>query len=277
MNLIDESGQKSDNDNNTLEELHATAQKLREKYAAAVEQMDELRKSLSFIFPHELRTPLTVILGFSQFLAVRHPDRWPEPEMMQGIHEAMYESALRMEHLIENYLVYVQLQLKKHAPEKEQQGIWQSDRPLWTESLITSVALSKAEKGGRTNDVKINISETEIRMSKKALQKIVEELLDNAFEFSEPGTPVHIMTHVNETQWTLTITDQGRGMTVDQIAKIEAFMQFDRQQYEQQGSGLGLIIARLLAQANHGELLVESIPEQGTTVRVKVPKVRGSA
>ncbi len=45
-------------------------------------------------------------------------------------------------------------------------------------------------------------------------------------------------------------------------------MQFERKRYEQQGSGLGLIIARLLAQMNGGEFTIESVPKQGTSVTV---------
>ena len=105
-------------------------------------------------------------------------------------------------------------------------------------------------------------------MSEKSLQKIVEELLDNAFKFSEPGRPVSIITYLNSHQWTLKIIDQGRGMTPEQIAHIGAYMQFGRERYAQDGSGLGLAIVGLLAHINNGELTIESVPNQGTTVTV---------
>jgi signal transduction histidine kinase len=55
-------------------------------------------------------------------------------------------------------------------------------------------------------------------------------------------------------------------MTPEQIANIGAFMQFERLRYEQQGSGLGLTLALLLTRLNRGELTVESLPNQGTTI-----------
>jgi signal transduction histidine kinase len=76
------------------------------------------------------------------------------------------------------------------------------------------------------------------------------------------------VTELNRQQWMLKITDQGRGMMGEQIKNIGAYMQFERERYEQQGSGLGLIIARLLTQLNDGELRIESIPNQGTAVTV---------
>ena len=252
-------------------ELLAENQALREQYNLAVAHSDELRNSLTFIFPHELRTPLNVILGFSQLLASRPPKNWPEPGMMHDIHKAIHDNALRLEHLIENYLVYVQLQLKDYASENKPRGVWYDDILIWTETLLTSLALKTAEKNGRRDDIQLFMIEASIRMSQKAIKKIVEELLDNAFKFSEPGTPVHMITHVSPTQWSLTISDQGRGMSVEHIANIGAFMQFERKHYEQQGSGLGLLLARRLTELHGGELTIESVPHQGTTVKVTVP------
>jgi signal transduction histidine kinase len=64
-------------------------------------------------------------------------------------------------------------------------------------------------------------------------------------------------------------------MTREQIADIGAYMQFERKRYEQQGSGLGLIIARMLAQLYDGELHIESLPDQGTIVTVTFKQQKG--
>jgi signal transduction histidine kinase len=57
-------------------------------------------------------------------------------------------------------------------------------------------------------------------------------------------------------------------MTSEQIAKIGAFMQFDRKKYEQQGVGLGLSLVYRLAELNHAHVHIESELSQGTTVTV---------
>jgi signal transduction histidine kinase len=69
-------------------------------------------------------------------------------------------------------------------------------------------------------------------------------------------------------------SDRGRGMSAQQIAWIEAYRQFDRPTYEQQGFGLGLAIAQQLAQIYGGQLIVDSILSQGTNVTISLPLVQ---
>ena len=108
-------------------------------------------------------------------------------------------------------------------------------------------------------------------MNERSLQKIVEELLDNACKFSEPGAPISLSARIEGEQAVFTVSDHGRGMTPEQIASISAFMQFDRQRAEQQGLGLGLAIASLLTRLHHGALEIQSEPQRGATVRVSFP------
>ncbi|MCX6048227.1 MAG: ATP-binding protein, partial [Chloroflexi bacterium] len=67
--------------------------------------------------------------------------------------------------------------------------------------------------------------------------------------------------------------DQGRGLTPENIAQIDAYIQFERQTYEQQGAGLGLTLARRLAEFYGGSLQIVSTPGVGTVIRVALPGV----
>jgi signal transduction histidine kinase len=250
-------------------DLHVKYQELSRKYGIVSKNMSDLRLNLSSYLPHEFRTPLTAILGFSELLLSLDSKQSPTPDEILKMQTFIYNNALRLQRLTENYLLYAKLRLMEIDPQKRgQQEMEQYDDIPPIKSFITSIAMAKAQKAQRQDDLRLELADAKIWISAKSLQKIIDELLDNALKFSEPGTPVDVMTEVNVHQWTLKITDQGCGMTAEQVANIGAFMQFERRQYEQQGLGLGLEITRLLVQLNDGKLRIESAPDQGTTVAV---------
>ena len=73
--------------------------------------------------------------------------------------------------------------------------------------------------------------------------------MDNACKFSRKETPVSVELGGDGR---LNITDRGRGLTVEEIGRIGAFLQFDRQKYEQQGLGLGLVLVQKLTLSRDG-------------------------
>ena len=67
------------------------------------------------------------------------------------------------------------------------------------------------------------------------------------------------------------VHDHGHGIKAADIARIGAYVQFERDRYEQQGSGLGLTIVRLLTDLYGGSMKVTSVAGLGTVVQVKLP------
>jgi signal transduction histidine kinase len=70
----------------------------------------------------------------------------------------------------------------------------------------------------------------------------------------------------------LSVTDQGRGFSTEDITRVGAYMQFDRKIQEQQGLGLGLVIAKRLTELHGGTLSIQSERGNSTMVTVKLPK-----
>ena len=70
-------------------------------------------------------------------------------------------------------------------------------------------------------------------------------------------------------KFSLMVEDNGRGMSVSDIRQIEAFMQFDRNIFEQQGSGLGLIIVKRIVEMYDGEMKIENKPGAGILIAIK--------
>ena len=76
---------------------------------------------------------------------------------------------------------------------------------------------------------------------------------------------------MTDSEWVFTIQDHGRGMNDQQIANIGAFIQFERQFYEQQGMGLGLSLAKTLVEFYGGKIDIQSQENVGTTLCISIP------
>ena len=137
--------------------------------------------------------------------------------------------------------------------------------------IVGEKARAAATGAGRNADLQLELADVSLPMAEDYLAKMTEELLQNAFKFSKPGSPVKVTLAASPTSVSLAINDRGRGLTADQIARIGAYMQFNRRSQEQQGAGLGLIITKRITELHGGTLTLASNAEAGTTVTVKLP------
>lgn len=95
------------------------------------------------------------------------------------------------------------------------------------------------------------------------LERIIDNLLDNAVSFSPPGGEIRAVLARNENWITLAITDEGPGIPVEKREKVFQRFHSDRPAGEDFGkhSGLGLAIARTIAEAHDGNLVATSRPD----------------
>jgi two-component system, sensor histidine kinase and response regulator len=246
--------------------LHSVNSRLRKSEAVnnfKETALNELRMNLISQLPHELRTPLNGIIGFGQLLqdnaAIYGPNEMAE------FGEIIKKSGMRLYRLIQNYLIYAQLELKNidttQKAELDDAGL-----------ICKKTAEEVADRYNRKNDLIVYASPCKAAINHQDFTRIVEELTDNAFKFSEAGTRVTISCGSDKGKFRLTIEDAGRGMTAENIKNIGAYMQFDRMLYAQQGSGLGLIISKRIAELYGGILSVENTSPKGIRVTVMLPE-----
>jgi len=233
----------------------------------AERRLTELRANISLALPHELLTPLNGILGFADILIADHATLAKED--IEPMATAIRDSAKRLHRLIENFLIFVQLQLVSEKPSEEMARL----EPVSLQPVITAVLSDLDRINDRRPDLVVETEDLRSRIEEEHFRKIVDELLDNAIKFSTPGTPIHLALQRRDSNCVLTVSDQGRGMKPEHIAEIGAYMQFERRFYEQQGSGLGLTIVKGLVERHGGALTVSSETGRGTTVKVSLPFV----
>lgn len=230
------------------------------------QKLDELRGSLSLALPHELRTPLNGIMGLAH-LMIDDYQQMPPEEVLESA-RFIHESALRLHRLIENFLVYSQIELMGH---ESRTLIGAGTAPIAVHEILPEICerVSRAHK--REGDLKLVAGEVSLMVPAENLAKVAEEIVDNAFKFSVPGRAVSVSAGSVNGQFQLTVSDQGRGLRPDQVTRIGPHIQFDRQTYEQQGAGLGLFIAKRITELLGGQIVVDSKVGEGTTVTVTFP------
>lgn len=233
----------------------------------AQEQLDELRTNLTRSLPHELRTPLNGIIGFSDLILVEY-DNLEREELLEMV-EHIHASGHRLYRVIFNFLIYAEIEIASSNPEQLNQ--MRKVQISCCKSSLTEQTRKQALQVKRLEDVQIQLQESAVAIHAERLEKILEELLDNAFKFSSPGSPVEVKSEIQRDTFILSVKDQGRGMTPEQISEVGAYMQFERRLYEQQGMGLGLAIVKRLADLYWGKVHIESQPNQFTCVRVYFP------
>jgi len=229
------------------------------------EKIEALRSSITLSLPHELQTPLSGIMGLSELMMMQNEEI--EASEVYEYAQAIHNSGKRLHRLIQNYLLYSKLLLLRAQGQQK----FISDYPSDSQIVITSISDRKACECDRLDDLELDLVDIELNISSEDLVKIIEELIDNAFKYSPTGSKVSLNSQIIDSQWILTIQDRGRGMSEEQIANIGAYMQFDRQLYEQQGIGLGLVIARTLVEFYGGTINVQSQEKLGTKIAIAIP------
>lgn len=255
----------------TIEALYAAVdvrlKKVNVVRQEAEKKLADLRENISMMLPHELRTPLNGILAYGEILTSDAASLQPEEISEMG--QVIYQSGKRLEHLVENFLIFAQLELLGTDPQKLQSLL--GKRTESPSALIEQQAQDQARTANRPNDVQLELSDVPVAMSEDYLGKIVGELIQNALKFSQPGSHVQVRLYEQGGQAILTVTDRGRGLSSEHVAKIGAYMQFDRKMHEQQGLGLGLTICKRLTEMHGGTLAIQSELGAGTTVTVRLP------
>ena len=248
--------------------VNALLQKRSTLEKAFQKRLETLRVSISNVLPHELRTPLISVVSYGDLLQ-RYAGDFSEADL-QEIGATLATSGRRLQNLIENYLLYSRLTLLRYEPAVLEQ--LQQEQIQYPADLIQEEALKKAAAYKRPDDLQITtLHNTKVAITDTHMRKLISEITDNAFKFSEANTPITIQTISKDNFYKITIHNQGRGMKPEQIQEIGAFMQFERSAYEQQGSGLGLAIAQLIAFLYNGQLFINGQQDQYLEVMVQLP------
>lgn len=214
--------------------------------------------NLNKLSTHEYNTPLSSMLGFLNLLT-EHYSSFDKEETLSMLELVTY-SSIRLKKTLDNTQLHLVLQNLTPSSNWYNQytegvSIMQQNE---VEKLVAELAHQHQLNSTHKNPFKVFIETASIAISEKNLKKTLEELIENAFKFSDGGTEIMVIGIKNKGKYTLTITNWGREFKVENISQIAPYVQFEREIYEQQGLGLGLWIARELLALNKSQLDIYS-------------------
>lgn len=226
------------------------------------EKIDRVKKHIRQSLPHELRTPLIGILGFSEIILTEQNNLSKE-EIIEMV-DRISVSAQRLHNRIEKFLQLTELDLMTRNPETADA----SDCTISNEHVKAFIS-EQANLKSRIEDIHIHLEPMIIQIPCRILNLVIRELLENAVKFSSPGTKI-IVEGIREVhEYSLAVTDQGIGMTADEIRSISEFNQFNRKDYVFDGNGLGLTFVKRAVEACGGSFRILSAKNEGTSVAMK--------
>lgn len=209
---------------------------------------------------HELRTPLTSILGYARMLRTWGLNR---PEMAREAVRSLEAEAIRMETLVSGML-----QLTRGD---EGVPLRREDRDLGEIVMNAIDPILASSDDGITIDADLS-NEAIGWVDGEQIHQALAVLLDNAVKFSSPGGTVRVTLQVDDDAVDVWVIDQGPGIPPEIRERI--FERFFRAETSRttRGSGLGLSIARAIAERHGGTLTVESPPGRGAAFRLRIPR-----
>jgi signal transduction histidine kinase len=237
-----------------------------ERARAEAEAANRSKSEFLAVMSHELRTPLNAIGGYADLieLGVRGPVTAEQRADLARIQQ----SQRHLLGLINGVLNYTRVEA----------GVVYyalTDVPV-AETLVACEALTSPQARARGLTVTVDGGDPAltVRADPEKLQQIVLNLLTNAIKFTGTGGRIALRAATRDDAVEIAVEDTGRGIALAQLARVfEPFVQIDAMLTRtNEGVGLGLAISRDLARGMGGDITVRSVPGEGSTFTVTLPR-----
>ena len=235
-------------------EIKAQAEKLKE--------MDKVKSRFFANISHEFRTPLTLILGPLKDRINQKPTTDDGQET-----RVMYRNAQRLQRLINQLL-----DLSKIESHSLKLQVSHSNIHFFLRAILSSFS-SHAQQRDIQYETLVPEQELIGYFDQDKLEKIIYNLVSNAFKFTPDGGEITVSTQWKSGIVRIEIMDNGCGIPADQIPYIfDRFYQTDDSQTRKhEGTGIGLALTKELVSLHKGAIKVKSDPKRGTTFTVTIP------
>lgn len=225
-----------------------------------VEELDRKRQELIGMVVHDLRSPLTSVQGFAEILLE------DAPKEDQEYLSIISQEAMRMRRMTDVFLDMVKLESGEFTPDLTPSNV--------AELLRYGVATVSAQAAQKDILISVNAPNfLEAMLDPDFISRMITNLLSNAIKYSPAGTQVSVSLLQEGNSALLEVRDEGFGMSEAQLETL--FQKYKRASEGEAravtGTGLGLYLVKLVADAHGGKIDVESELKKGSTFKVSLP------
>lgn len=246
--------------------LAAIEIKLNKKYNLD-KKIDIITKNFALYVPHELRTPLVSILGYTGLL-LSEKDEINKDEIFYMV-ERIDNSAKRLHETIEKFILFTEI--NRSINDKNYLETLNQPASANAEKIISNTASEVGKKYDRIDDLKFSLKEADLEIPVILFSIALKQIIENAFKFSKLNQPITISSEIIDHNYVVSIRDEGIGIEQKDIEMIDAFVQFERDENQQIGNGLGLIITKKIIENFNGKIEISSIKNEFTEVKIFLP------
>ncbi len=241
-------------------ELCETINYMADELGATEKMKNEFISSVS----HELRTPLTAIKGWAEMLEDSSKDNTTDSATLQRGMGVIISETERLSVMVEELLDFSRIQSGRMVLQPMKLDIIAE----LSEAVLTFEQRAIREKK------KLVYTENDdiipVMGDKNRLRQVFVNIIDNALKYSDEGDTVTVSVIRLENGFAdIVVADTGIGIPKEQLEKVKT--KFFKGNATRRGSGIGLAVADEIVKMHGGEILLDSIEGEGTTVTVRLP------
>lgn len=232
-----------------------------ERKKGELEKLNQVKNKIFSVISHEIKSPLSSLIGTVNLLT----SGFLSPEEFFKLSTDLKQKVNQTSNFLNNILIWSKAQMQGINPTKEE---------FFLDDLINeTIDLLKEQADIKGVEIEREcLKQQPIIADKNLVSIVVKNLVSNAIKFTRAGKKVTIKTYRRENDVVVQIEDQGVGIPEEVQSKI-----FGRESVstsgtaDEVGTGLGLILSKMLVEETGGEIWLESKPEKGSTFSFSIP------